>query len=97
MNKVLDIELLEFEDIDVDLLESSGSDLDAEFEVGTIIYIEGGAPYEGPYVVRPKAYEPQILETKNKSMRDDVTVLKVPYQAVTNIQGGLTVNIAFDE
>ena len=50
-------------------------------------------PYLGPYVVIPKAWEDQILATKDKNMTDDVTVKEVPYDEVTNVYG-TTVSIA---
>lgn len=50
--------------------------------------------YDGAYTVIPKPTE-QTLETRNKSMRDDVTVEQIPYSEVTNPSGGKTVNIAF--
>lgn len=37
-----------------------------------------GDPYTGAYKVTPKIYGPVVLETKDKSMADDVTVLKIP-------------------
>ena len=52
-------------------------------------------PYEGEYVITPKPFTEQVLETKNKSMSDDVTVLEIPYSEVTNPEGGKTVNIAY--
>ena len=53
-------------------------------------------PYGGEYVVTPKPFIEQTLETKNKSMSDDVTVLEIPYSVVTNPQGGKTANIGFE-
>lgn len=53
-------------------------------------------PYEGEYVITPKPFTEQVLETKNKSMTDDVTVLEIPYSEVVNPQGGKTANIGFD-
>ena len=53
-------------------------------------------PYEGEYVITPKPFLEQVLETKNKSMTDDVTVLEIPYSEVANPQGGKTANIGFD-
>lgn len=53
-------------------------------------------PYEGEYVITPKPFTEQVLETKNKSMTDDVTVLEIPYSVVTNPQGGKTANIGFE-
>lgn len=51
--------------------------------------------YEGEYVVAPRTVE-QVLETKNKSLRDDVTVEAIHYSSVLNPSGGQTVNIGFD-
>lgn len=48
--------------------------------------------YEGPYEVVP-VFNEQILETKQKSMADDVTVLAIPIYEVSNPQGGTTVTI----
>ena len=55
----------------------------------------GGAlpDYEGPYVIVPKT-SATILETDNKSMRDNVVVKKIPYSVVTNPSGGRTITIA---
>lgn len=52
-----------------------------------------GAPYEGEYIVTPKAHAAQVLPTKEKYMLDDVTVLKVPYFETHN-DNGLTAYIA---
>lgn len=43
--------------------------------------------YEGEYVVTPKADNETILATKQKSMRDDVKVLKIPTESVSNLYG----------
>lgn len=48
--------------------------------------------YEGPYEVTP-LFDEQILETRKKSMADDVTVLAIPIYEVSNPQGGTTVTI----
>lgn len=50
--------------------------------------------YDGAYSATPKVTA-QTLETRNKSMRNDVTVEAVPYSEVSNPQGGVTVNIAY--
>lgn len=49
--------------------------------------------YTGEYIVIPKAHDEVILETKDKTMQDDVTVRKVPYYETSN-QTGTTVYIA---
>ena len=50
---------------------------------------EGSMPdaYHGNYVVIPKPDIEQKLDTKNKSMSDDVTVTEIPYHEVSNQQG----------
>lgn len=45
--------------------------------------------YDGEYIVTPDVIA-QYLETDSKIMRDDVTVLAVPYTEVSNPDGGLT-------
>ena len=50
--------------------------------------------YEGPYEVTP-TIEGFTLETKDKTMAEDLSVLSIPYQEVSNPQGGETVIIAY--
>lgn len=45
--------------------------------------------YEGEYIITPSG-EIQVLETNQKKMQDDVTVLAIPYDEVSNIAGGKT-------
>lgn len=51
--------------------------------------------YEGEYVVTPKAWVIQTLDTDDKYMEADVTVLEVPYQETDNQDGGRTISIAY--
>ena len=46
--------------------------------------------YDGDYIVDPH-FNTQTLETKNKAMRDDVTINEIAVSKVTNPQGGNTV------
>ena len=55
-----------------------------------VIHVDGD-PYEGPYEVTPKITA-QTLDTHDKHMKDDVTVLEIPYYE-TSHQDGLTVYI----
>lgn len=50
--------------------------------------------YEGEYNVIPKAYEEQVLQTKEKTLLENVTVQKVPFYEISNAGGGTTVYIA---
>ena len=43
--------------------------------------------YDGEYIVTPIPYDAQTLETKNKVMANDVTVLAIPYYETSNISG----------
>jgi hypothetical protein len=45
--------------------------------------------YEGEYVITP-IFTDQVLETKQKSMSDDVTVEKITTLEVDNEAGGVT-------
>lgn len=50
--------------------------------------------YKGDYVVIPKAYTEQVLETQGRKMNNNVTVKEVPYYETSNVDGGETVYIA---
>lgn len=71
--------------------------LDVELEIGTIIRVGGGEfpDYEGEYEITPKITE-QVLETKNKSLLDNITVFQIPYASVSNPSGGNTVTIGLE-
>lgn len=62
--------------------------LEVSFEVS--VSAVGGNPYTGDYRVTPKIYTPVTLPTKSKTMKDDVTVLKIPQFEVSNEAGGNT-------
>lgn len=49
--------------------------------------------YDGPTRVKPRPFEEQVLETQDKLMLDDVTVLAIPYFETSNPSDGLTVYI----
>lgn len=65
-----------------------------EYELGLdmaiIVNTIEGEHYQGTYIVTPKKDEQTILVTQNKVMDDNVTVLEIPYQAVSNLVGGKT-------
>lgn len=50
------------------------------------------APYYGEYTVTPKM-QMQTMETADKYMTDDVTILAIPYYSVDNQKNGQTVII----
>lgn len=50
------------------------------------------AHYEGEYVITPHTYE-LIMETKEKIMDDDVTILGITADCVDNEKGGKTATI----
>lgn len=59
---------------------------------GAVHEIHTGDVYDGDYLVIPKT-SPQLLETKDKMMLDDVTVTAIPYWETHN-PDGMTVYIA---
>lgn len=80
---------LEDDNLLLDLFMSTSEDLKISIEEGS----GGILPYyKGKYNVIPKVKE-QKLETKNKSMTDDVTIEKIPFEEVQNPSGGTTVII----
>lgn len=48
--------------------------------------------YQGPYDVTPSVRR-QHLETKDRLMRDDVTIREIPYFETSNDEGGNTIYI----
>lgn len=58
--------------------------------------VNGGVEmYEGEYIITPET-SAQTLPTKQKQMRDDLTVLAIPYYETTNETGGNTVYIGME-
>lgn len=53
----------------------------------------GGEPYTGEYEVTPKVSAPVVLQTEGKTMKKDVTILKIPQFEVSNPEGGKTLII----
>lgn len=85
IDKVLriDAELIDNPSIEADL-KIDNVFIETGFEVG------GGGRfpyYDGEYVITPKAYDDQVLATKNKSLKDDIKVLVIPTDTVSNETG----------
>lgn len=78
--------------IDGGISELSIIDGTAEFGVFTAIYDYEYPIYTGTIIVTPHAYE-QTLDTSEKTVMDDITVLEIPYTETSNPSGGYTVNI----
>lgn len=49
--------------------------------------------YDGAYSVTPKVYEETTLETKQKLMKNNVTVARIPQYQVSNDADGVTLII----
>lgn len=62
-------------------------------KVETAVISWEGDPYEGETEVESHLYDPIILETKHKTMMDNVTVLPITILDVDNPAGGYTVTI----
>ena len=76
---------------DLDFVIEESFELD--FDIGEVTVVGTLPWYEGPYSVTPKAFDETVLPTRQKSMRNDVTVEEIPYQEVSN-PNGTTVVIA---
>ena len=71
--------------------EPSALDVESETEeidVTTGVVV-GGIPYTGSYEVTPRVTE-QVMQTRMKTMADDVTVHAIPCTKTTNVSGGYT-------
>lgn len=68
-------------------------DYEFDFEFAEEFTAIQGEVYHGEYDVIPKAWQMQILETKNKVMDDNVRVHEIPYDETSN-EYGETVVIA---
>lgn len=78
--------------LDIDMLGGSDLRLDVELVGGG----SGRLPYyPGEYEVEPRKVE-QTLETKNRSMKEDVIVHPIFYAETSNISGGLTAVIGME-
>lgn len=64
----------------------------AEFGVFTALHDYTYPIYTGEIIVTPHAYE-QTLDTSEKTVMSDITVLEIPYTEVSNPSGGYTVSI----
>lgn len=70
--------------------------IELDGELGIFTKVSGGSDYPwytGETEVTPKAHSATVLETENKIMPSDVTVIKIPYHETSN-QSGKTVYIA---
>lgn len=52
-----------------------------------------GESYEGEYTVTPSRTA-KVLQTANKVLSDNVTIVAIPYGEVSNLSGGTTFYIA---
>lgn len=66
---------------------------DGEFGAITVIRDATLPTYMGETIVTPKAFASTTLETAHKSVYDDIHVLEIPYNEVSNESGGYTVSI----
>ncbi|MCM1336039.1 MAG: hypothetical protein NC237_13445 [Eubacterium sp.] len=65
---------------------------------GTIARGAGDVPpYTGDYSVAPRVGEEVVLPTKNKRMKEDVTVGEIPIAEVSNAAGGKTLIISNEQ
>lgn len=79
--------------IDSEVFVDTSLDEDIEMGLGVDISVGGGGvPYKGDYIVAPKPFSSTTLETRGRTLSDDVTVLEIPYFETSNVSG-LTIYI----
>lgn len=76
-------------------LDSLSGNLSSKQEItGDLSVTKEYDAYSGPYEITPKAFESQMLETKNRVLRANLEITEVPYWETSNEAGGNTVYIA---
>ena len=78
----------------VKLTSGTPNALNLKIGSASVVTIQG-EEYTGETTVTPKAFQEQVLPTRNKVVRSDITVKEVPYFEVdAPVGGGKTVYIA---
>lgn len=72
-----------------------GLDGNEEFAISpsAVIEVVQGEVYEGEYEIVPGCNCDIVIETKDKTMMDNLKVDKIPFESVSNPEGGNTVTI----
>lgn len=87
----VDFEILDPEEL---LFDIGGGDGEIGMETGDPVIVSAVFPdYDGSYEVEPAINREQVLGTRNRVLRDDVTVHEILVASVSNPQGGQTVTI----
>lgn len=59
---------------------------------GTVIVSSTSEEYDGDYAITPN-FDEQVLNTKYKFLKQDLTVEAIPVSRTTNLSGGTTIYI----
>jgi hypothetical protein len=87
-NNIFDLEIEE----DIFDLEIDSQEYDLEIdEIVEVINLEGDI-FDGSYIYTPKFIQ-QIIETRNKTLKDNITLEAIEVARVSNTSGGKTVYI----
>lgn len=73
-------------------IKSSTTQVGMTTKNAEVVYKESHKYYEGSYVVEPDII-PQSLPTRDKIMREDVSISEIPVYEVSNSSGGVTATI----
>lgn len=49
--------------------------------------------FSGPYEMVPTAFSPQVLDTQNKILLDNITIKEIPFYETSNLSDGITAYI----
>ena len=80
---------------DIKALDSLSGTISGECELaGNLCVTQEYDAYDDSYEIVPKAFQSQILETKDRVMKENLVVKEVPYWVTSNESNGETAYIA---
>lgn len=87
-NKEILIETIpEFKELEIEVIEEiKEQEIEIQQE-NIVVEVLNADKYKGEYVISPKAYQEQELDTKNKLLEKNLIVKEVPFFEVSNLEG----------
>lgn len=80
---------------EIKALDSLSGTISSECELtGNLCVTQEYDAYDNSYEIVPKAFQSQVLETKDRVMKENLVVKEVPYWETSNDANGKTVYIA---
>ena len=70
-------------------LEQKRPDIQIKMETGGSVF----PTYDDETIIKPLPWSSRVLETSNKILKNNITILEIPYSSVSNLKDGRTVYI----